>query len=443
MKKIGIIFTVVLFCFINKRIQAQQLFSLEECIDYALINNTDISRANNRVESEKSYLEQSKAAQGATLSFLGNQNFSSVNNYQVDENEGNWNRDLNSGMGLSLNTSITLYNGAKLKNTIKQNKVNLVAAETDIQTEEEILSLDILAAYIGVLLAKENLKNKETQLESIEKQLEYSRVRKDAGVISTSDLLNIKSQYAAEKAFLIDGQNNYRISLVALMQKMNMPINDSFNIAEPFIEDLINDTHETDAALIYNIAVGIQPSVKSAELNVKGAQTQIQIAKADGLPKLSLNGSLGTGYNNNLYDISFSEQLTKGFQPSLGLSLSIPIFQQKQVKNNVTQATIQFNNYQLDFTDIKNDLRKYIELACTNAQTAYINYQALLEQFKAEKEAHNLAEEMFSQGMINSVDYLTLKNNMLTAESNLTQAKYNVLYKNKIIDYYMGETILF
>ncbi len=227
------------------------------------------------------------------------------------------------------------------------------------------------------------------------------------------------------------------------MQLMNMPINDSFSIKDPNIDALVKIASESDANLIYKIALGIQPTIKSAELNLESAKMNSKIAQADALPQLSLGGSLGSGYSSDMSGVDFGEQFSNKINPSIGLSLSIPIFQRKKVKTNVKIANIQAQNEELNLIDLKNDLRKYIEQACIDAQIASSNYLALQEQYDAENESYQLSDEMFTQGMINSVDFLTSKNNLVSAENKLTQAKYNVLLQNKIIDYYLGNPILF
>ena len=439
-----ILVQIIILSIIPEFLKAQeQPFSLEECINYAWENSTDISRANNSVDIQNAYLIKSKAERRPNLYFNGNQTLSSSSSYQYNKTEGTWTNINSANLSISLNSEITLYNGAKLKNTIAQGKTNLTVSETDIQTQKELISLNVLSSYIVALLAIENVKNYEAQLKSTEKQLELAEARKSVGIISTSDFLNIKSQYASDKATFIDAENTLRINLVALMQLMNMPIDYSFTIQEPNIDSLIKNTPETDANLIYNIALGLQPSIKSAKLNLESTQMNIKIAQADALPQLSLGGSIGTGYNSAMQYNNFSEQFSNKVVPTIGLSLSVPIFQRKKVKTNVTIANIQTQNEELTLIDLKNDLRKYIEQACIDYQTASSNYLALQEQYDAENESYHLSDEMFTQGMINSVDFLTSKNNLVTAENKLTQTKYNVLLQNKIIDYYMGKSIIF
>lgn len=444
MAKYFIFFQIIILSIIPELSKGQnQSFSLEECINYAWKNSTEVIRANNNNGIQAAYLVQSKAARGANLYLKGNQTLSSTNSYQDNGTNADWSNSNDANLSISLSSEIILYNGAKLKNTITQSQTNLAASVSDIQTQKELISLNVLTSYINTLLATENVDNYQAQLQSTEKQLEMAKVRRSAGIISISDFLNIKSQYASDKASLVDSKNSLRTRLVDLMQLMNMPINNSFNIQKPDIDPLLKSNSETDANLIYKIALGLQPSIESAKLNVESARMDIKIAKADALPQLSLGGSIGTGYTTAMDNINFGEQFSNKITPSIGLTLSIPIFQRKKVKTNVAIANIQTQNEELALIDLKNDLRKYIEQACIDAQTASSNYLALQEQYEAQNESYQLSDEMFTQGMLNSIDFLTSKNNLVTAEKKLTQAKYNVLLQHKIIDYYMGDTILF
>lgn len=416
-----------------------QPFSLEDCIEYALENSTDIDRSQNDVVLQSAYLEQSKASRLPNLQLGINQQLTSTGNY--NSIDGEWNRNSNSTLNASFNSQITLYNGAKIKNTISQSKINLESAEISIQAERELISLNILSFYMDALLARENLKNSQLQLEATQKQLAYAEAKSEAGVLSRSDLLYIKSQLASDKTSKIEAESNMRIALVSLMQIMNMPINDNFNIQQPDIENIIKQNSEYNSETVYNVALGIQPNIQTAELNVKSAEIGVEIAKSGVLPSLTLNGGLATGYGSNISNVNLGEQFSNSINPYVGLSLSIPIYQRKQVKTQIKTAQIQTNNAMLELTDMKNNLRKYIEQACTDERTAQSNYAALMDQLEAEQESYDVASEMFFQGMVNSVDFLLSKNNLIIAENKFTQAKYTLVLQNKIVEYYLGEPI--
>ncbi|GAF03654.1 TolC family protein [Saccharicrinis fermentans] len=441
MNNIFKLFVPILFVVFMVPVHGQeQLFSLDDCISYALENNTMIGRAENDVLSQYSQLEQRKAERGPNLILSANESVSSNNTY--DSSTAGWNRETNNNMNVSLSSNIVLYNGAKIRNAILQGKMNVSAAETEVKTEKELLSLDILANYITVLQAKEQMKNTQSQLESTAKELEEATIRREAGVMSPADYLNIKSQHSADKAALVSSQSTLRIALVTLMQTMNMPVSSSFDIMVPNEQSFVKMSMETDPAVVYNVALGIQPGIKTAELDLESAEMDIQLAKVDALPYLSLNGGVQSNYYSGS-DLGFNEQLSNQLTPTIGLSLSIPIYQRKEVKNKVKQAFISRDNYRFNLVDTKNDLRKSIEQACTDAQTANSAYLSYKEQYLAEQESFKLAEEMFSQGMLSSVDYLTSKNNLIEAENNLTKAKYEMVLQKEIIEYYMGKAIAF
>lgn len=417
----------------------EQLFSLEDCINYALKNSTEINRAQNNVALENAYLEQSESARYPNMQLGVNQQLISGNEYNTINSE--WDRYGNAALNFSLSSQVTLYNGAKLKNTIRQNQINLEAAKSAIQTEQEIIGLNILSAYMEVLMVKENVQNSKLQLEATQKQLEYAEIRMEAGTIALSDLLNMKSQLATNKTALVTAESDLRIAFVSLMQQMNMPVNSNFVIEQPDIENVLVKPIETDPMIVYRAALGIQPNIKAALLNVESLETGIDIARADALPSLTLNAALSTAYNSRYNSIGVGEQLGHNVNPYVGLSLSVPIFQQKQTKTQVKLAQIRLNNAELSLTDLKNSLRKYIEQACTDARTAQSNYQALKEQLDAENETYQVALEMYTQGMINSVDFLLSKNNLIVTENQFTQAKYILILQNKIVEYYQGNTI--
>ena len=423
--------------FVTVKAQDNQ-FSLEDCINYALENSTTIGRATNEVLSQQSELEQRKAERGPNLTLSANESVSSSNTYSNES--ASWDRESNANFNVALSSNLTLYNGARIKNSILQGKINLSAAETDIKTKEELLSLDVLSAYISVLQAKEQLKNSHAQVEASEKDWEEASIKREAGAMAPADYLTIKSQYASDKASLVTSQSSLRIALVSLMQIMNMPVSNSFDITEPNAETLVKFNTETDAGTVYNMALGIQPGIKTAELDLESAMYDIYMAKASAMPTISLSGAIQSNYSN-ASRINFNEQISNQVTPTLGLTLSIPIYQRKEVKNSVKQAVIQRQNYEYELTDVKNDLRKAIEQACTDAQTAISTYSSYLEQYESEQESFKLAQEMFSQGMLSSVDFSTSKKNLITAENNLTNAKYDLVLQNEIIEYYLGNKI--
>jgi outer membrane protein len=225
------------------------------------------------------------------------------------------------------------------------------------------------------------------------------------------------------------------------MQQMNMPVNNAFDIDSVNVDTDKLSLINTNSEDVYNIALDIQPAIESAQLNIKSAETGVKLSKSEGLPSLNLVGGLQTVYGTSLNGVDYGEQLSNGTNPYIGLNLSVPIFQNKKAKTQVKLAEIQLSNTELNFIQEKSNLRKYIEQACIDVQTAQMNYAALQEQLEAEQESYNVASEMFSQGMVNSVDFLLSKNNLIIAENKFTQAKYILVLQSEIVEYYLGKPI--
>jgi outer membrane protein len=222
------------------------------------------------------------------------------------------------------------------------------------------------------------------------------------------------------------------------MQFMELPISNDFTIEHPDLSNLNIKQNQPDASSVYQTALGIKPQIKSVELNSQSAKINVDIAKAGYLPSLSVSAALGTNYYSTAKNLAYIQQLDHNLSPALGLTLSIPIYENKQVKSQVEIAKIGTQKAILTVQDTKNQLRKAIESACTDVISAEKEYAAGLEQYQSNKESFDVATEKFNQGLINSVDYLVQKTNLITSESTLLQSKYHLIFSYKTLDFYLG-----
>jgi outer membrane protein len=222
------------------------------------------------------------------------------------------------------------------------------------------------------------------------------------------------------------------------MQLMELPVDGTFEISSPNLNNLLGDSAQPDAQEIYNLALGIKPQIKNAELNKESARLGVEIAKADGLPSLSMNAGLSTSYSSLSKDVAFSTQLREKVSPAVGLSLSIPIFQKRQIRTNIASADLSVSDAELTEINTRNELRKSIEQACADVTSAQSQYAASMEQNQSAKESFDVATEKYVQSLINSVDYLIQKTNLITSESKLLQSKYNLIFSYKVVDFYKG-----
>ncbi|MGB8491465.1 MAG: TolC family protein [Bacteroidales bacterium] len=434
MKQLILMFFLVSFCAGTEiRAQADSVWTLQNCITYALNKNIQVKQGQ-LVNQENSYTAlQAKASRFPSLNASISQNF----NWAKSNSSGGSVFSATNGSNYSASSGITVFNASKLTNQIKQSELNISAGEYSLETTKESLGLSILNAYLQVLYAEEQVKNASNQIESTQSQVNLAEERLRLQVISQADYAQVKSQLASEKLTLATAQSTLAIAKVTLEQLMELPVRDSFEIAHPNLEGLINQNRKPDVRAVYQTALGIKPQIKNAAVNKEIAALNEKIAKAGYFPILSADAGVISGFFSQSSNPYFN-QLNNGISPSVGFSLSIPIYQRKQIKTSVEIAKIGYQNAELTETSTKNDLRKSIEQACQNVISAQVQYEASLENYSATQEASALSDEKFRQGLINSTDYLVSKTTLIVAESDLLQSKFNLIFSYKVLDFYLG-----
>lgn len=412
-------------------------WSLEECINYALSKNIQVQKTLLSNDRNQLSADQAQSNRLPSASASVRENFNWYKGFDATTGSYGSSGGANS-TNYSLSSSVTLFNGQKLTNKIKQAELDLQAGHLYSETVKESVGLSILNAYLQVLYAYESVKNAEKQIISTTEQLALSKERMDLGVISMSDYLQIKSELATEKSTLATAQTSLSLSKVTLMQLMELPVNQNFEVSSPNIDSLLITSSQPDAEEIYNLALGIKPQIKNAELTKESAVIDVNLAKADALPSLSMDAGLSTGYSSLTRNAGYTSQLKDKVNPTVGFSLSIPIFQKNQIKTNVALANISVLDAELDEINTKNQLRKEIEQACADVVSAKSQYVASQEQNQATQESYDVSAEKYVQGLLSSVDFLIQKTNLITSESKLLQSKYNLIFSYKILDFYKG-----
>ncbi|NLE35068.1 MAG: TolC family protein [Bacteroidales bacterium] len=260
------------------------------------------------------------------------------------------------------------------------------------------------------------------------------------GAIANSDYLQVKTQLASEEATLANSENTLKMARLNLMQLMEYPVDESFETARPDIDAVISSIPAADASAVYEEALRVKPQVQIATLNREGAALDLEIARGGFFPSVSVNAGMSTGFAQVA---EMGSQLKNGFSPSLGLTASIPIFRNNQNRVAVSRAQYGITTAELDELNTRNQLRKEVEQAVLDSESARLSYLAALNRYESSLETYNVSEEKFKLGAMNSVDFLIQKTNLTAAESNLVQAKYELLYSHKIIDFYRGVPLSF
>jgi len=417
-----------------------KVWTLEECINYALSKNVQVQKTMLTNDRNQLTVVQAQANRLPSLNASASENFSWSKTF--DYNTGLYGSSNGSNnTSFSVNSSVSIYNGQKLANKIKQAQLDLESGKYNSDAVKESIGLSILNAYLQLLYDYENVSNAEKQIVSTTEQLNLAKERMDLGVISVSDYLQIKSQLATEKSTLASAQSQLAMGKVALEQLMELPVDPSFEISSPNLDKLLVDTPIPDAQEIFNQAITIKPQIKNVELAKESAKVGVEIAKADALPSVSMNGGMGTSYSSLSKDVPFTTQVKEKVSPQLGLSMQIPIFQKKQVRTNIATANIAVTDAELNEISTRNDLRKSIEQACADVASAKSQYSASLESKQSAQESLDVATEKYQQGLINSVDYLIQKTNLITSESKLLQSKFSLIFSYKVVDFYKGVSL--
>lgn len=437
-KSISITSIAIIYLLLCNNISAQQKWTLQSCIDYAREKNIQVQKSRISAEGYEIDVLQSKAALFPSLSGNISQRFS---NTQSDTNgDGNYSfKGLFTG-DYNLNASWTLYNGNRNRNSIKQSKLQKEAEEYNTETIQNDIEISIAQVYLQILYTRESIKNYENILESSAAQLKQTQDFLDAGSITRSEYAQVEAQYSSDKYNLVAAQNSFDNYKLQLKQLLELDYNDDFQLEFPEIGDnevlgLLPAKYE-----VYETALAIMPEIKNSKLGLDIADISKSTAKAGYLPTISLTGSVGTG---NIYNESpnFFKQIGRNFNQSIGISLSIPIFDNRQNKSNVQKANLDYQTAELNLIDAQKTLLRTIEGLYQDAVSAQSKYNAAKDKVRSTELSYELVKEQYTLGMRNTVELTTEKNNYVNSLQELLQAKYTALISMKLLKFYQGQPI--
>lgn len=448
MKRIFSLITAALLLAVLTSASAQGTWSLQKCIDYALQNNIQIKQQELNSKYYNNQLGQAKFNRLPNL----NAGFQNNMNYGRTLGSDNTYLDINSNSTSgSLSSNVTIWNGFILKNSVKMAEMDLRASLEEMQKAKDDMMLNIAASYLEILFAEELQIVAEDLLKITQLQIDRTNKLVEAGSLAKGSLLEIEAQYAREELNVVNAQNRLQLAYLSLYQLLELPSTESFKIEKPVLPEVGANMSLLNSMDVFRNAVQLRPAVKGAEFKLESARQQLLIAKGNLMPTLSFGGNYYNFYNNKYKypdppygtgeNIAFGDQMKSNERYGFGATLNIPIFNRYQARTGVSNSQIQLENSELALQNTKNLLRKEIEQAYTNALAAFKRYVANQKTVVSSKEAFRYTEEKFNVGMINSVEYNQSKNNLSAAQSDLLQAKYEYIFRTKILDFYNGKTI--
>lgn len=420
-------------------------WTLRNCIDYALEHNITIRRNRINVESTQEDVKTAKADFLPSLSGnisqrivnrpnSANGTIISGDNITTSESKTSY----NGSYGIDANW--TVYNGSKRVNTLKQQQLNSRIAELTVDESENSIEENITQLYVQILYSAEAVKVNESTLEVSRKEFERGQELFNAGSIASSDLAQLEAQVSNDNYQLVTSQTTLQNYKLQLKQLLELDGDFEMDLFLPPLDDssvLIPLPTKDD---VYQTALNLRPEIESSKLNIEASDMNIKISRAGYIPSLSLSAGIGTT-NANGNDFSFSEQVKQNWNNSIGLTLSIPIFDKRQTKSAVNKAKLQRQTSELDLMDNQKTLYKTIESLWLSANSAQQQYVAATQKLKSTQASYALVSEQFNLGMKNTVELLTEKNNLLSAQQETLQAKYTAILNAGLLRFYQGEEI--
>lgn len=416
---------------------AQKQWNLKQCIEYAIEHNLTIKQQEAAKDESAVDLNTAKWSRLPDLNGSASHSFNFGRSLQMD----NTYQQLNTqNTGLNLNTSIPLFTGMQIPNKIALSKLNLKAAVEDLNKAKEDISIQVTSAYLQVLFNEELAKVAHEQVALSEEMLKQKTAFFKVGKASEAELYEAKSRAAQDQLSAVQADNEYRLALLDLSQLLELPTPEGFGIVSPSIDEDKDFSILTSPADIYSEALLIKPSIKAAQYRVEGAQKSIRIAQSGYYPQLSLGAGIATSYYNvsGRENGNFGAQLRDNFSQYIGLSLNIPIFNRFSTRNQVRKARIQQTTLNWQLEDAKKALYKEIQQAYYNAVNAESKFESSRTADEAAKASFNLMKEKYANGKATSTEFNEARTNWLKAVSDRIQAKYDYLFRTKILDFYKG-----
>lgn len=450
MKKL-LLFITTCFLLSQGNIFAQQkVWSLEECIKYAIENNLTIKQQVIQTRYQENTLTQSKLNLLPTINGQASHNYSF--NRTLDQTTYQYVDQNGQADQFYIGGSLNLFNGLQNYNTIQKNKYQFLASELDLQSIKDNISLSIALAYLQIILNNELVTTTGNQLQITRQQIEKTKKMYAAGSVAKGNLLQIESQAASEELQLINLENQRDISYLNLTQMLELKSPEGFMIVIPSINVDTNAIISGNVEDIYAQAQGLRPEIKSAELNLTASELDLKIAKGGRSPRLSMSHSASTMYSNIRRKIlsidpitgpvygeyPFSEQLNDNMNYGLGFSLNVPILNGWQVNKNISNSRLNIESSRYTLEGEKKQLYKSIQQAYADAVAALKKYNASIKAVTSMEESFRYTEQKFNVGMLPPVDYNAAKTQLLNAQSDMSQAKYEFVFKTKVLDFYKG-----
>lgn len=424
-----IITTLLIVCMAP--VAGAETWSYGDCVDYARSHNISLRKSILSEETSSINLDEAKAQWQPTLDFATTHGYTNTPFADGNKNSYSSNYGLNAGW--------TVWNGGERENTIKRNRLQTQIDRLNTGDIMRTIETDLLQVYFNILYAKESIGIYEEAVKLSEAQAERARGLMEAGRISSVDYAQLNAQYEQDRYNLVNARGTYDTRRMELKKLLELGIDTDIELqdVEWTAEQVLAQLPDMNES--YRLATATDLRLQGLQLEIDGSDLDIAIAKASGRPRLSLNAGVGTGYGAP--GIGFGTAMKQNLNESIGLTLSVPIFNNKQTKSAVARAKVQKLDAQLDIDQRQTELAQIVENWFIDTRSSQSRYTAAAEQLTSARLSNELTNEKFSLGLVNPVELMTAHNNLVEAQHSLLQAKYMAMLGQKMIEFYRTSTI--
>ncbi len=470
---------LIFFVCFSAKAQEINKWTLEECVNYAYDNNLTVQRSELSMQNNEVTLKQSKLSRVPSL------NMNVFNSWRwgrsIDPTTNLFTTQRINSNGANATTQFNVYNGSRQYRNVKRGEKDVQASYYEYEKSKNDVALDVVLSYLQIIFTRELLENSNFQLNTTQTQLDQTEKLVNAGALPRANLLNLMSQLASNEVDVINSENDVDLAILRLMQYLQIPAEEEFDIVTPVFDQDNYEFVPYSVGEVYKQAESIQPEIKAADIRIESAEIGEQIARGAHIPTVGLQGQFFTNFSDqnnsptgemetiiqNLGTVGYLKddisQLVNAFPLitevpirevqniptqwvdnrswSAGFNIGIPIFNGWQTRANVQRAKIEVDLAEINAKETRNFLRQTIETSYNDAQAAIKIYNAAQKQVEALEESFRATERSYNLGATNYVDYQVSSFNLFSAKSNLVRSKFDYIFKLKVLDFYLGNSL--
>ena len=419
-------------------IRAQQGWTLDRCIDYALENNIQIRQSDIAAQTRDVDLNTARSNRLPGVSASASQSWSFGRSLTIDNTYANTNT---ASTSFSIGADMTLFAGGRVSGNIHNAQLGLEAAKADLERIKDDVRVQVAQAFIQIVYNRSILDVARNQVTIDSMQVERLDALAAIGKASSAEVASQRATLAQSQLSVTQAQNNLNMSILTLTQLLELPSPEGFDVIQPdadAIEFSIPDSPEQ----IYAQALDIKPSIKSEELRLEQANKNIDVAKGGYMPTLSLSAGAGTGYytSSNRTSDNFGSQMKNNFGPHVGLNLSIPIFSRNNNRNSVRSAQLNMMNQEMQLDNVKKQLYKEIQQAYYNTVSSKSRYESSQEVQTSAQESFELMQAKYEGGKASITEFNESKNRLVTAQADVIKYRYEYLFNTALLEFYRNSS---